>query len=676
MNKLHIFEVGTVVENSTDSGSVFKLPKALGRYYATKVELKDGTIATCYSFSSYSAGDIVCGFTLREINNVLCGVIIDNGLLDSDENFEGFSEYESFMLYQNFQKPNREAKISDEDFVKQYLEQNGGVCLVKSSVKECVINNVKAKRFKYCKSKIVVPFGNCNIEITNCPIDYYVETDETIYVYFYIDCKGELHVFPIAKCFNHVIYKKFEIILKLLSDQNFLLAGFILFESQKGKWKIDEKVRIMITSEAIKGKGQGKQCYARAISMYPNNKDEIEFDGTFFYESTPTEKGEIFEALIKSDYTFKKQVNTNNEERKVRVCFTDDALTVKEKDVFSVELQKFYNHEFEFAVQNGVIGTLHYDVLNWIGILGFATEMDILRLILNGIIPENAESLSKEQRKTVSELINESNTVSAEFADQEKRTVNYNDYFGFILPKKIINKLSGQGLINKACFSTGNKKDKSDTILYITKIGRELLAILGKNKVKCDSYAVLRTPLYVKRILASNQLLNSLLDAFCKWGEFQYEDVSVLPTVILDTSETEETDLARVGFSVDITKNDNTVTFMGDAVRNMVGLSKNLDRKNMEDKIPRMFNVISNLAKNTGNHTVLILTFVSYEEIELWLKNMSDALEKYADSEYFHFYVTYDGLTRGDITGGLFEIKDGQLTSVSNVEEEIQRLFQ
>ncbi len=677
MNKLHIFENGTVVGNSTESGNVFKLPKALGKYYTTKVELESGTVVNCYSFSSYCAEDSVNGFTLRKINDVLSGVIIDENLTDFDE---GFSEYESFMLCQNYRSLRQEAKVSDEGFVREYIKQNSGAYLVKSTVKTCIANNIKAKRFKYCRSELVAPFGNCNIKITNCPIDYYVDNNEQIYVYFYIDFKEQLHILPIAKCFNRLIDENYENVVKLLSDKNFLLAGFTLFESQKGKWKTDEKVRIIITSTAINGKGKGEQCYARAISMYPENANEIDFDAVYYCELTPPAVGTVFEAYIKSDHSFRKQPriieNSGNDREKFKVSFSDDALTVKEKDVFSVAPGKFDNYEFESAVKRGDIGTLHYDVLNWIGILGFATEMDILRLILNGIIPENAESLSKEQRKTVSELINESNTVSAEFADQERRIVNYNNYFGFILPKKIINKLSGQGLINKACFSTGNKKDKTATILYITKMGRELLAVLGKNKVKCDSYAVLRTPLYVKRILASNQLLNSLLDAFCKWGEFQYEDVSVLPTVILDTSETEETDLARVGFSVDITKNDNTVTFMGDAVRNMVGLSKNLDRKNMEDKIPRMFNVISNLAKNTGNHNVLILTFVSYEEIELWLKNMSDALEKYADSEYFHFYITYDGLTRGDITGGLFEIKDGQLTSVSNVEEEIQRLFQ
>ncbi|MBO7208459.1 MAG: hypothetical protein J6V58_01835 [Clostridia bacterium] len=682
MNKLHIFEDGTVLENSTDSGNIFRLPKTMGKYYATKVELKGGTVAVCYSFSRYNAGDIVRGFTLRKINDVLSGVIIDGYSSEFDETFICFAEYESFMLCQDYKavKKLQEVKVSDEDFVKQHLKQNRDVCLIKSNIRSCAVNNIKAKRYKYCRSKILVPFGSRDIEITNCPVDYYLDNNEQIYVYFYLDQKEQLHVLPIAKCFNRLIDENFETVLKLLSDKNFLLAGYTLFESQKGKWKTDEKVRIMITSEAIKGKGQGEQCYARAISMYPENANEIDFDAVYYCELTPPSVGTIFEAYIKSDHSFRKQPriieNSEFDREKFKVCFCDDALVVKEKEVFSVAPGRFDNYEFESAVKRGDIGSFHYDVLNWIGILGFATDMDILRLILDGIIPEDADSLSQNHRNMCDGIINETYPASAEFYDDQKRTVSYNEYFGYLLPKKVINKLSVLGLINKAMFVTKNSKDKSYRMLFITKMGQDLLAVLEKNKLRHDSLAILRTPQYIKRNLASNQLFHSFMGAFTKWGEFKYDNVLVFPTKVFKLPEREEPEVARVGFSVDITKNDNTVTFMGDAVRNMTGLTKNLDKHNMEDKMPRLINVINNIAKNNNTHTVLTLTFVSYEEIQLWLKDMSDALKMYADSEYFHFYITYDGLTRGDITSGLFEIKDGQLTSVSNVEEEILKLFQ
>lgn len=703
-------------------------------YCVARVRPDSGDIRELFCFADFPVqpGDQVRGFRCRSVKGTPAGVLVPDlfgPLLALGEPFEQFAEYAAFRMNQDasvdrtlvswYLKYPKNDGIPVEEKVHSILQRQGtGACkglLVSAHADSCTPKS----RMMYCTATLNVHLtdndGTSFSFLVSRYIDYESAKGSVVPVVVFLgqEPKPAIHILPLAPVFTGFIRTldevKRNLLTQLITGIAFRMMGRMLYVSSADPIPENNRFRIMITGSA----DRNTRYLARPISLYnPADKNR----DTTYISSPRLFPGMILEAKISADerglfhFTPIRSMeapvqpapepvdavpaaapeDASDEE----IIEGDGLLTVREHEVSlwkdpgtedggdsensaNGKNQDFKNFRFQYAIHNREIGMLHYDVLQWIGFLKYSTANLIFRLFLCGMLPQDPNSLTAVQKNAVDSILTKHELKTKVLSEGGQP---YEIQYPVRKEKqltRIIHKLQALGLVEATGFNTRSNTPAPAKILIITEQGKNLLRALQRRHCKYDTFAYLRSPRYIKTVLSSNQLCIAYLHALNESCQISQEEIRISPSIVIRQETLAGDAVVRAGFTMvarSRTDNAKSVLFVGESIRNTVGLSKILDDKSIREKIPRMLSIIHTLAQSEKRHTVLTFVFTSYGEMDAYRTYIFDEASKLASSEYFHLYLTYDYLVLGPMEGSHFRLeeKTGKPRRVDDMMQQIQ----
>ncbi len=329
------------------------------------------------------------------------------------------------------------------------------------------------------------------------------------------------------------------------------------------------------------------------------------------------------------------------------------------------EKNHFNSSSFYWAVENGTLNTLHFEVLDWIGFLKYATGQLIARLFWCGYIPRNMNELSEAQKARIHTIRSETKMLSKVLQEGDTaRTVSFtlrNSSSNHV--KKMADQLVKFGLAETGVFSDGADAVAVARIYLPTEFGCNLLRAQRRSGRNFDTFAYMRDPRHIKQILSGNQLMVAFLETLRETHTIHQKELKIDTYVMTNApDEKEEHVVARLAFTMAVRKKEDEkqkVIVLAESIRNTTGLSKELDEMSIVEKIPRLLYVANRHTKDTGCPVVLSYVFTTYDEMCRWAQAISEQRKQLADNDdNLHIVYTYDTAILGQGANSFFTFDD------------------
>lgn len=561
-------------------------------------------------------------------------------------------------------------------------------------------------------------------------MDMYTEVDANIAVILYLcdSFRGHLGVFcfpaTMTKSLTNLDEKSFLAIKKLLLGKEFVLIGLALFYTQARSseeflhkssyvlithdpvvtnYGLTMSVKFLSHNSALKNPETDK--YRKTIlSNWKINRGNIvevlanTINKTTVYLSLAPESEEnkiILEErrgrIIGEGESKKKTPKKDNKAEKNTDA--ELAIFVVRGDEFRLfgENQKgsgFSPARFHSEILSGNLGPLHFEVLEWIGRFKFSVAQLIFRLFLCDVIPQDTTHFNDKEKDTAQQIktaLIEKCSEIKEIPDTggESLIINYQvRENGVNRLSKVIDKLWKCDLIRIANFGSEKSECKSN-ILILTYKGQQLLDALGRDYIKADPFACLKTPYEVKESLSANQLCIAYLQHL--WNAYQINLNELgLQKMFGHPMYPDIEQKVRLAFSMNVRRKEFPEKFVrlaGVSVRTPIGLTKDFEQKSYEEKTWRMLETMNQTASIENFPTVLTIVYDTYESMTSKYK---DLISYFANGETqpadnLKICVTFDRLLQGNLDKTHFLVDlgnaKGELKHIENFNEFLDGLF-
>lgn len=716
------FISGKIVSKKTLDGSSFwERCFPYDTFFIFTIKDTEGNLYECFSSNDADIGDEVTALSCRKVNGTDSAVIIDTALKEIINHNENFIEYLAHRFNHDYifdRSKNTVFRIeSDRDDIEEKLSSEvGNGKFINATIESCRPKDLRS----FCKAYFIVDFpsGNANETLHfkfSQFLDYETSLHTEIIIYVYKGRDGLLHFMPIAPCFSDFILSLNEekrlFIEKFFGSPEFKVIGRLLNESGKNLFIEGNTLKVIVTSTAL-GTVVGRNHYrSRALSVFQPNYSHYDID-LYVNVNQPVSIGTILDAVIKKNkigkYIFsheKKREKKTAElaETPVTEHKTDEnisgddsssemyldnvetLLTVHDGEtliVKSTENSKFNTNNFNAALTNGTLWGIHFDVLDWISTLKFATHNLLFRLMIADILPHDISALTPSQlnslermktSKLVQQTICETDKDGNTFEFQKDRIVRA--YFKPI--NNLIDKLEKLGLVETMRFSMEDLgSNYISKILVITHQGRNLLNALERTPRPFDSFFGVTPPRVIKKRLAANHLLVTYLSVLKEHFPVTIKDVEFTPSLITKNEE----EFFRAGFLMTLhNENGDELKIICEAVRNTAGITKSFDELEINEKIPRILRTLNIIAAENKKNFCLSLVTTSFEEMnkisEFVYSSIKEEGESFSDR--VHVFLSYDELlTDNELTNTHFELDktSGNIKRIENLTERFKNL--
>ncbi len=676
----------------------------------------------CFSDKEYAIGDIVVGIFIYSHENTAYGICLserylfltdDSVKIPAEYLFEHTSYHYNLFLYaKNKFKENWRCNINN-DFLNKFLVNNktefysADVCAKPRQI----INDINKTSPLF---PTLLKNHSSNVKFkTN--LNFNTDIDDKIYFLNYIENENS-HLFsihPLFSCWISSLEKShpdnFEALKEFLTSELFIFMGknLRISKSNYDSLHFGGIYRAVIVDSSkhlaqLLSIGRPEKMHLTVFPYIPNDKITVTDNDAVTVEAIE-QNGETILKIVNLIIKHEKRENKSPQKegsRKEKIVLPDDLsglFAVRENEYCQqIDRSGFFPAELCSSIENGSIHGLHFEILNWIGLLNYSTNQFIFRLIQCGMIPEYPHELSykgqndlqniKNQVVFLDRILIEKNTV------ETPRTISYPTRATVSDKLKLIVSKLERGMVSTGKFTNkgNNATGSTSNILLLTQNGCNILREQSRGEYRANTFGYLYNTIRIKQILSSNQLMIAFFETFL--NQLNFENGKCKFSIPLNQIKTNNfiytknaSSPTRIGFEITIKNNQqkNIIVF-GESIRNTCGPSAEFDRSNIEEKYPRLLKTANQYAMEKQEPVILCFVFTNYNEMCFYSERIYAEQEKLFNEtpKQCALYFTYDDTILGGNDNTFFKMvsaEDGsgnKLELIDNFVQEMSNFFE